>query len=213
MPLYKKEVTEESIWGIWKTEETPSELLEALQSKEEIGPQLKQYNTIKRQTEFLALRVLLQELGGDPCQIEYEPSGRPFLFDQSYQISFTHTKDYAAVYMHRSAPVGIDMEYPSPRIFKVRQKFMHPNEETALDLSEEEKALLLHWSAKETMFKAISEEDVEFKGHLHIRPFKVKKDGIIQAYETRTPERYSFDIHYMVTDSFVLTRTILKEKE
>ena len=136
-----------------------------------------------------------------------------FLFDQSYQISFTHTRDYAAVYMHRTASVGIDMEYPSPRIFKVREKFMHPNEESALDLSEEEKALLLHWSAKETMFKAISEEDVEFKGHLHIRPFKVKEYGVIQAYETRTLEHNSFDINYLVTDAFVLTRTILKEKD
>jgi 4'-phosphopantetheinyl transferase len=213
MPLYKKEVTEESIWGIWKIEETPSELLEALQSKEEIAPQLKQYNTVKRQTEFLALRVLLQELGGDPCQVEYEPSGRPFLFDQSFQISFTHTRDYAAVYMHRTASVGIDMEYPSSRIFKVRSKFMHPDEESALDLSEEEKALLLHWSAKETLFKAINEEEADFKGHLHIRPFKVQPEGVIEAYETRTLEHHSFDVFYQVTDSFVLTRTILKEKE
>ncbi len=213
MPLYKKEVTEESIWGIWKITETPPELLAALLSKEEIEPQLRQYFTTKRQTEFLALRVLLQELGGDPCQIEYEPSGRPFLFDQSYQISFTHTRDYVAVYMHRTAQVGIDMEYPSQRIFKVREKFMHPHEESALDLSEEETALLLHWSGKETMFKAIGEEDVEFKGHLHIYPFKVQKEGAFKAYETRTSERYAFDIHYIVTDSFVLTRTILKEKE
>ena len=64
MPLYKKEVTEESTWGIWKIEESPSELLEALQSKDEIAPQLKQYNTIKRQTEFLALRVLLRQKTG-----------------------------------------------------------------------------------------------------------------------------------------------------
>ena len=181
MPLYKKEVTEESIWGIWKIEETPSELLEALQSKEEIAPQLKQYNTVKRQTEFLALRVLLQELGrccsGRIRTIRSSLPGLISLFISPYtypRLSAVYMLVRLGGYRH-----GITFFTHIPKCVVFRRKSRRSN------LSRGEKHCSFYWSAKETLFKAINEKRPILR-HLHIRPFKVQPEGVIEAYETRT---------------------------
>jgi len=56
-------------------------------------------------------------------------------------------------------------------VVKVRKKFIHPQEEANLagmKAEEETTALLLHWSAKEAIFKAIPDEGVDFINELRI---------------------------------------------
>jgi len=66
-------------------------------------------------------------------------------------------------------------------------------------------ALLLHWSAKEVMFKCMNTPEVDFREHLRIFPFTVTEKGAFSAEEYRTPEQRKFEIRYMLHPDFVLT--------
>lgn len=95
MPLLMKHTG--PLWGIWKIEE-PSEVLFALlQNRKEYLPQLELIRTEQRRREWLASRVLLQELTGGSALIAYHPNGAPYLSGSSLHISISHTKGYAAV--------------------------------------------------------------------------------------------------------------------
>ena len=73
MPLLMKHTG--PLWGIWKIEE-PSEVLFALlQNRKEYLPQLELIRTEQRRREWLASRVLLQELTGGSALIAYHPNG------------------------------------------------------------------------------------------------------------------------------------------
>ena len=65
--------------------------------------------------------------------------------------------------------------------------------------------LILHWCAKETLYKLMNSTQIIFKNHLHIHPFHIEEKGLIKAFETLTEEKATFDIHYEVNSDFVLT--------
>ena len=195
------------LWGVWKIEESSEVLLSLLRNREEYLPQLELIRIEQRRREWLACRVLLQELTDAPVRIAYRPSGAPYLPDSSLHISISHTKGYAAVLLQDRPAVGIDIEYRSERVSKIRSRFMNPEEEAGIDKEHETEHLLLHWCAKETLFKMIGREEVDFLHHLHVRPFPYAKEGSFTVYETRTGERTVYRLNYLVTPDFVLTRS------
>lgn len=95
MPLLMKHTG--PLWGIWKIEEPSEVLLALLQNRKEYLPQLELIRTEQRRREWLASRVLLQELTGGSALIAYHPNGAPYLSGSSLHISISHTKGYAAV--------------------------------------------------------------------------------------------------------------------
>ena len=61
------------------------------------------------------------------------------------------------------AQVGVDIEYKNDRIFRVTEKFMHPEELKILsECTEKQKFALLCWCAKETAYKILDENGVDF---------------------------------------------------
>ena len=64
-------------WGIWKTEESPEELLALLPDPERYEQQLTRFSSPHRKLEWLSVRVLLYQLLGEEKTIEYAPSGKP----------------------------------------------------------------------------------------------------------------------------------------
>ena len=66
-------------------------------------------------------------------------------------------------------------------------------------------SLLLHWSAKETLFKCLDAEGVDFRRHLRIIPFRPARRGVFHAREYRTGERRRFFVRYLLHPGFVLT--------
>lgn len=193
------------LWGIWKIEESSDTLFSLLQNGEEYLPQLVAIRTEQRRREWLASRVLLQELTGGPAYIAYRPNGAPYLPDSLRQISISHTKGYAAVLLQDGPTAGIDIEYRSGRVLKVRRRFMNPEEEEAIDMEHETEHLLLHWCAKETLFKMIGREEVDFLRHLHVRAFPYADEGCFTVQETRTEQSACYVLKYIVTPDFVLT--------
>ena len=206
--MFQFQITPESIiWAVCEIRKPVDDLLGLLQKKEFYLPCLSQITSEKRKKEWLTVRVLLKEILGEEKEILYTSSGKPYFSDNSYQISISHTKGFVAVALHPEMKIGIDIEQISPRIHKIRSRFMNEKEEANLNKEHEEIHLLLHWSAKESMFKILDEQDVDFKTCLHINSFNPVLNSLscFSAYETKTEKQHVFSGHYLVNANYVLT--------
>jgi len=204
--LYHKEIFENGATiGIWKMEENVEDLLSLFSEKQsEYRAEISRFQYPKRKLEFLSVRLLLKEFTGDENGIHYNSNGIPSHVDGKFKISISHTNGYAALIMHPSANVGLDIEQKRDKIVRLKHKFLAPEELENIDKENELEHLLLHWSAKETMFKMIGEEDVNFISHLHISPFFPFKEGTIDSFETKSKKQQRFSLNYKVHDDYVL---------
>lgn len=205
MLYLKKEIPESGVLAIWKMDETVEELMAGL-SSDSLG--IVQPISKIRLAEQLTVRFLLKELLGEEKEISYTSSGRPFLNDGSFHLSISHTKDYVAVVLDREARVGVDIEKFSDKIKTVRSRIVSGNE--YIDPDNELVHLLLHWSAKETMFKILDKRGVDFLHHLQVMPFKPESEGCFETREERTRHKYRFLMDYQVFPDFVLVYSLLK---
>ena len=195
--------TQDYTLGIWKMDEDEAQLLK-LSGVVESPPLV---NLVRRQ-EFLAVRALASTMGIKPEAIAYLSSGKPYLSDNSLTISISHTKNYVAVLLSTHTLAGVDVEHRSERIRKIRHKFMHPEEENCLKLItnpiSETVGLLIHWCAKESLFKAIPEEGVDFTKEMRIRNLtSTESSGRFNGVFLRTGQLFTID--YLIEADFVLT--------
>ncbi|MDR2858954.1 MAG: 4'-phosphopantetheinyl transferase superfamily protein [Mediterranea sp.] len=209
MPLFLKRIEDEYQWGIWKIDECVEELLIRLPNREEYEQKIRCFTSIHRRLEWLAIRALLYTLLGED-KIAYYSTGKPYLQDNPYYIGISHTRGYATVILSRIAEVSIDIEQYGERIRRVSHKFMRPDEQLSIYLNSDIWSLLLHWSAKEVMFKYIGTNAVDFRKHLRIYPFQVQEQGIIQAKEYCTVIQQDFLIRYLIHSEFIMTWQIAK---
>ena len=204
MLIRKENIDKNCLIGIWEITETRAELLNMLspEDKEQAQSQLQNIKSKKRTLEWLSTRVVLQLLTEDNKTINHTSQGEPFLSDNSYQISISHSKNHVVVLLHTDKKVGVDIENYSSRILKIEKRFI--SDEELIDSDNRALHLILHWCAKETLYKLMNSTEIIFKEHLHIHPFKVEKKGIIKASESFTDNQTNFDIHYEVNDDYIL---------
>lgn len=203
MPLWKEWTEEGARFAIWQVGETAGELRKRLASSSlPYDEELACLKAESRRLEYLVVRVLLRTLCGEEKQIKHLPSGKPYLADGSFHITISHTRGYVAIGLHPQREVGIDIEYVSERVRKVVDRFMYPEE---FNESTDTSYLLVHWSAKETMYKMMGMEEVDFLKHLRVYPFRLLPEGRCEGQEFRTECRACFSLHYLVNSEFVCT--------
>ena len=205
MPIYRTYKQGNLTVGVWKVDETVEQLRSMFHQFSIYEEAFARFSSEKRKQEWLAVRVLLKELCGEEKKIAYLPSGKPYLEDGSMHVSFSHTYGYVAVALHPSVEVGIDIEQYGTRVQRVSSRFIREDERVSVEAGDEVYALLLHWSAKETMFKLMEDEAVDFINHLRILPFEPQKSGTFEAYEKRSGQDRKFLIHYDTHPDYVLT--------
>jgi 4'-phosphopantetheinyl transferase EntD len=203
--LYKQFIAAEYRWGIWKVTETLDELRALLPEQGAMyAHELDAFKSDSRKIEWLAVRVLLFTLTGENEPVHYHSSGKPYFAGGKASLSISHTKGYVSVIVSKTSEVGIDIEKVGERVHKVARKFVRDDEFLPEDPRQKTQALLLIWSAKETMFKCMDEEAVDFREHLYVA--LSQSDGsCFPAKETRSPQGRTFLIHYMLDPDFVMT--------
>lgn len=207
--LIRKEHTDGgALLGIWKMDESRETLLQLFPRhlRSDANEYLHDIRSERRSIEWLSTRVMLLNLLGEEQMILNREDGSPYLADGKMHISISHTKDYAAILLHEAFAVGIDIETRSERINKIAGKFISDHE--YIDPSQRTVHQLLHWSAKESLFKLMNEQGVNFRHHLHIHPFTPERSGVITATETKSGLTRSFSLHYEVHPEYVLTWSI-----
>lgn len=217
MPLFQEINNEEESWGgIWKITETLEEVCDMLPRSAYYREQAFRFVTEKRRIEYATVRLLIFTLTGEEPQVEYLPSGRPFFRDGGLRLSISHTHGYAAVLLSEKHDVGIDIEAFSERIMRLKERITDSEEEarTAYEL-------LLHWSAKESVFKILDEEGIDFKKNLTVRglicdarPGHAETKGNFSVYYHLPDGKTGvLPIRYETTADFVLTYALRKSRE
>lgn len=193
--------------GVWKIEETIDELRGMFNHFELYEESFSRFTSNKRKLEWLAVRALLKELlCGEEKEIAYHPTGRPYLVDGSGGISFSHTQGYVAVAYSPYEDVAIDIERFSDRVKRVAHKFIRPDEEISISRAEDEvTGYLLHWCAKETLFKLIDLEGVDFLKDFRILPCYPMEGGSVKGYVYRPEKEDMHYIDYMTTPDYIVT--------
>lgn len=208
--LQRKECFDDgAILGVWSITESVAELIYLLPESQRLYAQenIANIKSKHRILEWLATRVLLFKLLEEDKTIVKNSDGKPYLSDNSFNISISHTKNnLVAILLHKQCVVGIDIEVISDRVMKIFNRFI--SEKEFIDTAQTTIHQLLHWSAKEVMFKMMNQNEINFKEHLFISPFYPLKKGILTAQEFKTEERQFFRIYYEVHPTYVLTWAI-----
>lgn len=195
--------------GIWAITESWEQLCRLLPREEDHRAYaLQHFRSEKRRREYAAVRALLYTLTGEDCDVTYHPSGRPRLADGRCRLSVSHTAGYAAVLLSHNGRPGIDIEVCSPRILSLKERIVGTDEQ-----AESMYELLLHWSAKETAFKILDREGIDFTRHLTVSGLSCTahtenpdtEGGFDLAYRPTDGIGCALRIHYLTTSHFVLT--------
>lgn len=168
MPLvYQHTINSNTKLGLWRIEETEEFFLAKVPLKRDVTHPHKRL-------QHLAGRYLLPSLFKDfPLEeILIADTRKPFLPDEQYHFSISHCGNYAAAIASSDQRVGIDIEQPTEKIFRIIHKFLNEDEKLFLNKQMSTLQLLqlatLLWSSKEAMFKWFGDGGVDFRKHLHI---------------------------------------------
>ena len=124
MPIFfQHQVNETTRLGIWKIEEAEEFFLTNV-------PLQKEVTHPHKRLQHLAGRFLLQFLfPGFPYElIKIADTRKPYLPNEQYHFSISHCGDYAAAIVSNNQRVGIDIEIPSPKVEKIKEKFLNEKE-------------------------------------------------------------------------------------
>jgi 4'-phosphopantetheinyl transferase EntD len=167
MPIFfQQDIDNSTRLGIWKIEEEEGFFLE------KVVPQ-RHVSHPHKNLQHLAGRYLLRYLFPSfPIGlIRIADTRKPFLEDEAYHFSLSHSGDYAAAIVSTTSRVGVDVEQASAKVAMLRPKFS--SEPEWLRLSESRVAgspdwqlPALIWSAKEAAFKWYGLGGVDFRNHM-----------------------------------------------
>ena len=191
MPLIRIDsIGENARLALWKM----SERVEELPHPNHID--LTAFCSASRLKEKLTTYALIKELTGlDSLELSYASSGKPLL--DGFEISISHTIGWAVVVLSRNTPVAVDIEYRSDRVTRITDRFIRADEDkSSVDIQ------LINWSAKETMYKLFSEEQLQFH-EMRLQQFTPSNAGKIRVEDLKYPK--TIEVEYILNADYVLT--------
>lgn len=205
--VYNENIDEHSVLAIWKIEETEEELLAGLQLKQHELDIISSLNSGKRLLHWLSTRLLLRTMLNTTEYIDcqFDEHGKPYLVNFDYHISLSHSYDYAAVMISKDHAVGVDIELIKHKIKTIKHKFLNDVELAQKQLGDNIDGLYIAWCAKEAIYKWHGKKGLEFKQHIHIKPFKLKNKGSLNAIVELPTGTRELNIKYFKTnDGYML---------
>ena len=202
MPIvFKKQINSHTTLGLWKIEESEETLRAGLQLKQHEIDFIEQLSAGKRLQHWLATRLLLRTLmdTNDYIDCGMDEHGKPYLLNSVYQISFSHSFDYAAVMISSEVQVGIDIELIKHKIKSIKHKFLTDLELAQPQIGDNTNGLYVSWCAKEAIYKWHGKKGLEFRQHIHIKPFKLKDEGTLKAVVELPQGNKEVDLTYFKT--------------
>ena len=196
MPVISVETLSPGIkLGVWRIAESAEMLLAAYPHLETV---VAEYRNHERKIEKLAVYALLYAMTGTHRLIvAHNADGKPLLARQA--ISISDTKGFVAVVTarNRHTAVAVDIEYISNRVGKIVRRFVRADEHAPTTSSQ-----LIHWSAKETVYKYYSPQHLQYS-EMRLQPFTVKPEDCIKVQNLKQDSELC--VHYRLTDEYVLT--------
>jgi phosphopantetheinyl transferase len=173
----------------------------------ELNPEeLNKYRSItntKRKCEFLSIRKAIQTIYDENEFISYSNNGKPNLAISGHRISISHSKGLLGILLHPKLEVGIDLQHDSPKIVRIKNRFMSDQELTAS--KNDTWYFLTYWCAKEALYKFYSKGNVDFSKNLYVSPFVLGTEGILEGKINMPDMSTSFPLGYeKIEDTMVV---------
>lgn len=203
---YLKELDAHSRIALWKIEETEEELVAMLQLDESELSKLKSLAKGKRTLHWLATRALLRYLLQTPDYISCpsDSNGKPYLPDFPYEISLTHSYDYAGVMLSSAGACGIDLEIVKEKVDRIKNKFLKPEELAFIEDGQRVDQLYACWCAKEAVYKLQGNRGVSFYHNMTIEPFRYTQQGVMKVTLSKDGSERSFEVFYERFNEYML---------
>lgn len=165
------------------------------------GLDLSALGSTSRRLETLAVyRLLAHMTGRHDLLIGHDANGRPMV--EGWQASVSHTRGWAALMLSRSCAVAVDIEYVSDRVNRIAPRFIRPDENADSLFGR-----LVHWSAKEAVYKLLSAEHLQYF-EMRLRPFTLLEKGRVEVEDLKDPKMV--EVSYEATPAFVLTYAVAR---
>jgi len=200
--LYIKTVEPNSLLGMWEIDAD----IEVIATQTELSEH-SEIKTLKRKKEFITTRLLMDAMYAG-AEIKYLPSGKPYLATHDYNISISHSKNRVCILLNRIDSVGIDIQFATPKIVRLKEKFLSEVELSTLNTSTQIDALHFYWCAKEAMYKLFGKEYIDFKKHLAIQAFKVATEGYLTGTIKFNNQHLEITLCYEKMHDYYLVYTI-----
>lgn len=209
MALFLQHKTNDIQWAVWKMEESLDTLLALLPEARRISceQELNRFVSERRKLEWTSVRVLLYSMLQEDKDIAYSSENKPYLSNHSFFISISHTKGYVAVILSSLTAVGIDIEQYGQRVHRVSDRYVRSDEQAEAYQGDITWSLLLHWSAKEAVFKRMEDADADLR-KLRLTHFVPQEEGTFQVQELVTGLQKLYTVGYRIHSDFVLTWTL-----
>lgn len=155
-----------------------------------------------RQAEFDMIAALIP-IPWSWDDIVKDHVGKPFLKNNTAHIGISHSNGIGC-FAWSSINFGIDIQTPHPSIFKVRQKYCHPEELSFLTNTEADTRYLMIWSAKEAIYKYHG-HGIDFSHDLIAQPFDRTADKILVECKSPAHKCTTFIVYFKHHSNHLLT--------
>ncbi|MDP2336502.1 MAG: 4'-phosphopantetheinyl transferase superfamily protein [Bacteroidota bacterium] len=195
MPLFKTISIQNGLIGIWELVETSVDLLPGFSPEELADRSFQQYTHEKRKVEWLATRALINQLIGSEFTISYLGTGQPILNHRRYKhLSISHSRYFVAVILHEHLNVGIDIEDMTRNYNPIEKRYLSADE--LIQVAQNPLLQCLYWCAKESVFKLVPEEGVEFRQQIHVSPFNPELENHFSVRFTAERKESIYQLHF-----------------
>ena len=203
--ILRKEIGDAALYAVWRISESTSELFGMIRLRPAETSLYSSFVADNRKKQWLAYRILIRSLLlPEDYPVEYDESGKPYLAGSRIHISVTHSGDLAAVILSSRGMAGIDIEAVRPRIERVREKYLHPEELERIKDPQSYGILTLAWCAKEALYKLNGQRGLDFREHIRLRlPDSPEADGFFGEIRYGTISR-SFRLSFRKIDDYIL---------
>jgi 4'-phosphopantetheinyl transferase len=205
MPLLKINKNENNVLAVWSLEETFEDLSRLISLNEEDSFKLEKITSPIRKREFLTVRILLHDLLGFYPEIAHDQHRRPSLSNSGLNLSISHSRSLVTVILSENE-VGIDTEENTRNVSQIAKRFLSEEELSWTSASEDpNNAWILCWSIKESVFKMMGIENVDFRTMIRIDPVKMETSGVASVTFRIDGKCEKIDAHYFREGNNIIT--------
>jgi phosphopantetheinyl transferase len=201
MPFFKSiKIKPNTNLYLWKITESYDWFCENVKLKEISFLRLESMKSESHRKGFLAVRMLLQEIGYSDYDLFYDDFGKPHLQDGKH-ISISHSNDFSAVVISNEI-LGLDIEQLKEKTLKIAPRFMQIHHLEGLSFEEKLKKSTVIWGIKEAIFKIKNEKGISFPEHIFEKPFDLNDKKAIGILQFNGKEEF-FNAHFDQIENYI----------
>ena len=211
MPIfYQKDISANTKLGVWKIAEDENFFLQKVPFPQGVKHPAKRL-------QHLAGRYLLQYLFPQfPYnEILIADTRKPYLPQEQFHFSISHSGNYAAAIVSKSQRAGIDIELYSPKTELVKNKFLTEAEllllqpllhqsSVSCQPSSSNQSFTLCWCCKEAVYKYWGAGGIDFKKHICIQHINAATQDMVVLFAKQNKQLL---IHFSFFEELCLAWT------